>query len=174
MLTQEEAKTLENLMGYQEAIFRICLGFSRNPSDAEDLAQDVYLKAFRKIGTIRNPNSHREWLFRVARNVCLDHLKKARKVRLFPSRDESLEASTSDDILEGPAEAGDRLKRLKRAVARLPRKQKEVLILREYGHLSYQELARTLRIKEGTVMSRLNRARRAVVKLIREDADGKT
>jgi RNA polymerase sigma-70 factor (ECF subfamily) len=173
MLTEDEAKTFEDLMGHQEAVFRICLGFSRNPSDAEDLAQDVYLKAFRKIGTIRNPNSHREWLFRVARNVCLDHLKKTRKVRLFPSRDENLEVSVSDGFLEGPAGDGDRLQRLKRAVARLPRKQKEVLVLREYGHLSYQELARTLRIKEGTVMSRLNRARRAVVKLMKEDADGK-
>jgi RNA polymerase sigma-70 factor (ECF subfamily) len=174
MLTEDEAKTFEDLMGHQEAVFRICLGFSRNPSDAEDLAQDVYLRAFLKIGTIRNPNSHREWLFRVARNVCLDHLKKARKVRLFPQRNESLEGSVSDEILEGPAEAGDRLKRVKEAVARLPRKQKEVLVLREYGHLSYQELARTLRIKEGTVMSRLNRARRAVVKLMKEDVDGKT
>jgi RNA polymerase sigma-70 factor (ECF subfamily) len=173
MLTQEEAKTLETLMGHQEAVFRICLGFSRNPSDAEDLAQDVYLKAFRKIATIRNPNSHKEWLFRVARNVCLDYQKKTRKVRLFPSRDENLEASVRDEILEDPDEDGDRLKKLKRAVARLPRKQKEVLVLREYGHFSYQELARTLQIKEGTVMSRLNRARRAVLKLMKEDADGK-
>jgi RNA polymerase sigma-70 factor (ECF subfamily) len=173
MLTQEEAKTLETLMGHQEVVFRICLGFSRNPSDAEDLAQDVYLKAFRKIATIRNPNSHKEWLFRVARNVCLDYQKKTRKVRLFPSRDENLEASVRDEILEDPDEDGDRLKKLKRAVARLPRKQKEVLVLREYGHFSYQELARTLQIKEGTVMSRLNRARRAVLKLMKEDADGK-
>ncbi len=173
MLIQEEAKTLEALMGYQEAVFRICLGFCRNPSDAEDLAQDVYLKAFRKIGTIRNPDSHREWLLRVARNVCLDYLKKTRKVRRFPSRDENLEASVTDVILEGPAEEGDRLRKLKQAIARLPRKQKEVLVLREYGHLSYQELAQTLRIKEGTVMSRLNRARRAVVKLMKENADGK-
>jgi RNA polymerase sigma-70 factor (ECF subfamily) len=172
MLTEEESRLFEEMMTYREDVFRICLGFSRNPSDAEDLSQDVYLKAYKNIGKIHTPYAIKEWLFRVARTTCLDHHKKSRVARLFQQR--------ASDPLGGPgpvtpeysAEDNERLKALKEAVGRLPRKQREVFVLREYGHASYQELARTLGIKEGTVMSRLSRARRAVTNSVKEDLHG--
>lgn len=167
MPSDDEAKLFEEMMTYQEAIFRICLGFSRNPSDAEDLSQDVYLKAYRSLGRIRSPHAAKEWLFRIARNTCLDHAKKLRISRLF-------EKTTSpDDVLdtgspEYSAVTNERLKLLRGAVSRLPKKQREVFVLREYGHLSYEELARTVGSKAGTVMSRLNRARLATARFIKE------
>ena len=94
MPAEEEAKLFEEMMTYQEAIFRICLGFSRNPSDAEDLSQDVYLKAYRSLGRIRNPHAIKEWLFRIARNTCLDHAKKLRISRLFEK------ATSPDNVLD--------------------------------------------------------------------------
>lgn len=62
----------------------------------------------------------------------------------------------------------EQIQRLKRAVQRLPKKLRVVLVMREYGHLSYQEIAATLGIKEGTVMSRLNRARSKVAAALQE------
>ncbi len=169
-IMEETARLGEEIMTYQEEVFRICLGFSRNPLEAEDLSQEVYLKALRSIGTIRKPSALRVWLLRIARNTCLDHQKKKRLFRLFQR------SVTPDDATENPVESeraqvGERLAKLKEAVHRLPRKQKEVFILREYGHLSYADLAQTLGLKKGTVMSRLNRARKAVLDFMRERND---
>ena len=154
-------------MTCREAVFRICLGFSRNASDAEDLSQDVYLKAYRSLEKVRHAYLVKEWLFRIARNTCLDHSKKRRL-------DRELERATSPGYAVDPrtpeaaAIAVERLRALKSAVSRLPRKQREVFVLREYGGLSYEELGRVLGAKSGTVMSRLNRAREAVASFVKE------
>jgi RNA polymerase sigma-70 factor (ECF subfamily) len=167
MRADEEAKIFDDLMTCQEAVFRICLGFSHNPSDAEDLSQEVYLKAYRNFGRIRHPYLVKEWLFRIARNTCLDHVKRRHLER-------QLEKATNPENVvdhgapETSSVTNERLKRLKMAISRLPKKQREVLVLREYGHLSYEELGRVIGVKAGTVMSRLNRARTAVATFVKE------
>ncbi|HUU37742.1 MAG TPA: RNA polymerase sigma factor [Candidatus Desulfaltia sp.] len=170
--TEKAVRLTEEMMTYREDVFRICLGFSRNPVDAEDLSQEVYLKAFRKIGTVHEPGALRVWLLRIARNTCLDHQKKKRLFRLFQR------SVTPGDARENPnqhehLDTRERLAKLKAAVRRLPGKQKVVFVLREYGHLSYAELAETLGLKPGTVMSRLNRARKAVLDCMTEGNDEK-
>ncbi|MDH4271825.1 MAG: RNA polymerase sigma factor [Candidatus Aminicenantes bacterium] len=170
METEETAKLREQMMNYQEDVFRVCLGFSRNPWDAEDLSQEVYLKAIRKIGMVHEPGALRAWLLRIARNTCLDHQKKGRLFRLFQRSVTPGDARGASDQHDH-AQARERLAKLKEAVRRLPGKQQEVFVLREYGHLSYSELAKTLGLKQGTVMSRLNRARKAVLGFMREGND---
>lgn len=172
MLTDEEAKLFEDMMSYQEDVFRICLGFSRNPADAEDLSQDVYLKAYQSLKKIRRPYAIKDWLVRVTRNTCLDHQKKRRRAGLFLRRASQASAGPQGTAPESPADTNERLSLLKATVGRLPGKQKEIFVLREYGHLSYRDLARTLKIKEGTVMSRLNRARRTVIAAMRGEVHG--
>jgi RNA polymerase sigma-70 factor (ECF subfamily) len=159
--TEDKIKNFEELMVYQESVFRICLGFSKNPWDAEDLTQDVYLKAFQKIGSLRDSRLMREWLFRITRNTCLDHSRKKLINRLFKlrSRNESEEGKTP----EAEVAHREQLLILKKTITKLNKKHREVFVLREYGHLSYREIAATLGIKEGTVMSRLNRGREAVI-----------
>ena len=159
--TEDKIKNFEELMVYQESVFRICLGFSKNPWDAEDLTQDVYLKAFQKIGSLRDFSLMREWLFRIAKNTCLDHSRKVLLSRMFKlrSRNESEERKTP----EAEVAHREQLLILKKAINKLNKKHREVFVLREYGHLSYREIAATLGIKEGTVMSRLNRGREAVI-----------
>ncbi len=172
VLSENEARLFEKLMTLREDVFKICLGFSRNAADAEDLAQDVYLKAYRNIKTVHNPYAVKEWLFRIARNTCLDHKKRTRISQLFAR------FSTGPQVVEsGTVEAGtevsERLAVLKNAVERLPKKQREVFVLREYGHLNYDDLARAVGARPGTVMSRLNRARKTVTNLMNEAGHGK-
>jgi RNA polymerase sigma-70 factor (ECF subfamily) len=162
----DEEKLFANMMTCQEAVFRICLGFSRNASDAEDLSQDVFLKAYRSLGRVRHPYLVKEWLFRIARNACLDHLKRRRHaLRLeMTAGSPSIDPRTPETL----SATDERLRSLKTAVARLPRKQREVFVLREYGGLSYEELGRIVGAKTGTIMSRLNRARTAVASYVKE------
>jgi len=156
-----DSEIFKDLMNHNETVLRICLGFSKNPWDAEELTQEVYLKAYRKISALHNSNLSREWLFRIARNTCLDHIKKKRLNRLFQfkSNKEAVEQNTPElQIMKN-----EQHQILKNAISQLPKKQKEVFVLKEYGYLSYKEIASTLGIKEGTVMSRLNRARQTLI-----------
>ncbi len=75
-LPPEKERLFEEMLSWSENVFLICLGFSKNPQDAEDLAQEAYLKAYQKIDSLQSAASAREWLFRIVRNTCLDHRKK--------------------------------------------------------------------------------------------------
>lgn len=159
--------SIDDLLIHQELVFRICLGHSRNYAEAEDLTQEVYLKAHQKLAGLREPSLAREWLLRIARNTCLDHQKKDRlravRLRLW---------ATETAAMPGPSGTGgdpdERIGQLKSAVRRLPGKLRDIFVLREYGHLSYEELVSTMGLKKGTVMSRLNRARRKIAAALEE------
>jgi RNA polymerase sigma-70 factor (ECF subfamily) len=167
---EDRSRLFEDLLSHREDVYRICLGFSRNTCDAEELAQEVYLKAYKKMSSLENSGLAKEWLFRITRNTCLDHKKRRRFFRFIElGKDNEPQERETPDTLFGEREQTRILKEIIRA---LPRKQKEVLILREYGDLSYKELARTLGIKEGTVMSRLNRARRIVTNQMEKKGHG--
>jgi RNA polymerase sigma-70 factor (ECF subfamily) len=163
---REAARTsLEDLLAHRESVFRICLGFSRNYAEAEDLAQDVYVRAYQNLDRLRNPLQAREWLLRIAKNACLDRLKIDR------GRERILKGSAPAGLspaLETEAEADDELIRIKSAVRNLPAKLASVLILRAYGRLSYGEIGDALGLRPGTVMSRLNRARRRLAAALKE------
>lgn len=158
-------------MMFKEKVFLTCLGFSRNPSDAEDLAQDVYLKAYNKIGTLKNPRLAKIWLLRVAKNTCLDFMRKHRPELLSPN--ELSQLNTESQNPEWQTIHHQQLQFMKQAIQRLPRKLREVFILREYGDLSYREISETMKIKQGTVMSRLNRARETIISQIKEKNEKK-
>lgn len=160
-------KLFNELMTYKETVFQICLGYSKNPWDAEDLTQEVYLKAFRKIGLLKYPGLKKDWLYRIAKNTCVDHVRKSRWRRVLPSDHgmASLDAGTPEKHLV----RDESLRALKKAVSLLPAKLKETFVLREYGQLSYHEIASILGTKTGTVMSRLNRARSAVLNRMKEE-----
>jgi RNA polymerase sigma-70 factor (ECF subfamily) len=157
----KESKIFEALMAHKEIVFLICLGFSRNPADAEDLTQEVYLKAHKNIDTVKDSELSKYWLFKVTRNTCLDFHRKNKYRRhspLGPEHEQS-ESMTPESQLV----SREKLQSLKAAIQQLPKKQKEIFILREYGDLSYKELADVLKINRGTVMSRLTRARQALM-----------
>ncbi|MBE0461819.1 MAG: sigma-70 family RNA polymerase sigma factor [Candidatus Aminicenantes bacterium] len=154
-------------MKYRETIFFVCLGFAKNPLDAEELTQETYLKAYKNINNIKSKETAKEWLFKIARNTCLDNTKKAR-LRRFLRLEEEKEPVEGKNP-EAQLLWNEQLRLLKKSISNLPDKLREVFILREYGLLSYQEISRSLGIKEGTVMSRLRRARQAVMDRLRSE-----
>jgi RNA polymerase sigma-70 factor (ECF subfamily) len=146
----------------RQQIFLICLGYTRNRVEAEELAQDVLCRAWERAGSFESAEHFGRWLFVLTRNRCRDNFRteRLRGLLLGRNRPETVERETPEDrILKDEA-----VQAVKRAVAGLSEKLRAVLVLREYGELSYQEIADTLGIDRGTVMSRLNRARRSVVR----------
>jgi len=160
------AVNLEDLLAHRESVFRICLGFSRNYAEAEDLAQDVYLRAHRGLSGLKNPATARDWLFRIARNACLDQAKTSRLRRAMLFRFATAAPAPPD--YEDAPERDPRLCGLKAAVRSLSPRLREVFVLREYAHLSYEDIGRTLKLRPGTVMSRLSRARTALARTLQE------
>ena len=166
-----KSEILEELLAHKERVFLICLGFTRNTSDAEDLAQEVYLKAYKNIHTVKDLELSKYWLFKIAKNTCLDFGRKSRPYQLS-SPESEIETSESSTP-ESQMIFREKLRSLKTTIQQLPKKQKEVFILREYGELSYKEIAEVLRIKEGTVMSRLIRARQSIKIRMKGDQNDK-
>ena len=160
------SQVMEELMGHSNVVFRFCLGFVRNPWDAEELMQEIYLKALKNIHTLRDMERKKEWLFRIARNTCLN-MAKRRKMYDLRLREMDVQRENPYSPERQMIHSEQHL-RFKDAVKNLPEKLKDVFLLKEYGLLTYGEIASALRIKEGTVMSRLNRARETILEHVKE------
>ena len=154
---------INDLLAYQETVFLICLGFTRHYWDAQELAQETYLQAQQRLHQLRQPEAAKAWLSRLARNICLDHLRsyKWQRWKQFLLLDQTQDHG-HDKNPEALLEVREQLRQVKTAVGKLPVKLREVFVLNVYGELSYSETAQVLDINVGTVMSRLSRARRMI------------
>jgi len=130
---------------------------------AEDAAQEAFIRTWQHLPDFQLRSSFRNWLYRIAVNTALDIARRER-----PDADvESLELAAPGENLEADLEKRERLRQIHQAVLGLPQASRAVLILREYEGLSYREIAETLDISVGTVMSRLNYARTHLAKTLR-------
>jgi RNA polymerase sigma-70 factor (ECF subfamily) len=149
---------------HQKRIYNVCLRLCGNADDAFDLAQEVFIKAWRNIGSFRGESAVYTWLYRLAVNACTDFLRK--KTRRGGSAVPLAETEfTLPDARFEPAIALERkelARALEEALGRLSPEHHQVVTLREMAGLSYVEIAAVLGIEEGTVKSRLARARLAL------------
>ena len=145
---------------YKDRVFRLLGRYCRDPVECEDLAQEVFLKVFKKLHTFQGESQFFTWLYRIAVNAATDHLSRASYRRLRLVEDEAvLDGGGRDDDPAAPL-LGAELAAVTRAiVASLPEKFRTILVLREFEDLTYTEIAQVLQIQLGTVESRLFRAR---------------
>lgn len=146
---------------YQRAVYRVAYSLTRNAGDADDVTQETFLRAWKAIGRFRAGEPLYPWLARIAMNAAFSLLRSRRRrpeTALEPLVEAGLQWAGGDDPAENAA-AGERDERLARAFAALSEEHRAVLALRVVEDLSYDEIARTLRVPVGTVMSRLSRAR---------------
>jgi RNA polymerase sigma-70 factor (ECF subfamily) len=125
---------------------------------AEDAAQETFIQAWLHLASYRPKNSLRNWLYRIAVNAATDMLRKEK--RILPNALEDLPLKDPQPGPEALYSQEERTALVKKAVLSLPDACRAVLVLREYEGLSYQEIADALEIPLGTVMSRLNYARK--------------
>ncbi len=146
---------------YKDRVFRLLGRYCRDQIECEDLAQEVFLKVFRKLHTFQQNSAFYTWLYRIAVNAATDHLSRASHRRLRLVEDDRVLDRGSDDEHSptAPLLAAELAAVTRQIVASLPEKYRTILILREFEGLSYTEIAAVLQIQLGTVESRLFRAR---------------
>jgi RNA polymerase sigma-70 factor (ECF subfamily) len=151
---------------YQSKVFSMALSFTRDRETADDLSQEIFLKAYLALPKFRFGSEFGTWLYRVAMNHVKDFLRKKGRVKVV-SLEEIGEIPVSDDgVGKGEKEREEeRTKRLLHAhVETLPPKYRIVLTLRDIQSLPYDEISRVLKVSPGTVDSRLHRARKMLRK----------
>ena len=154
---------------YQDRVYNLALRMSGNADDAFDLAQEAFFRAWRGLSGFQFESAFSTWLFRLTSNVCLDWLRAKKRrptVSLTTLDDEGEEVQLEiRDPGKGPEElllAAEDRKALAKALNELPVEYREILTLRAINDLSYEEISRILNLREGTVKSRLSRARLAL------------
>jgi RNA polymerase sigma-70 factor (ECF subfamily) len=153
----------ERLMDrYEERVFRLLSRYSRDHAEVEDLAQEVFVKVFRKLHTFQQDASLYTWIYRIAVNTANDHFSRHSRRQLRLVGDEEILENRSDHDVEGtvtPLLDAERREVTRQIVNSLPEKYRTILVLREFEDLSYTDMAEVLGISIGTVESRLFRAR---------------
>jgi RNA polymerase sigma-70 factor (ECF subfamily) len=148
----------------QDRIYNLCRYMVRDSQDAQDAAQDAFLKAFKSLGDFRPEASLYTWLYRIAVNTCLDYKKKKRTMPVINEfgEDRPSEEPSPDKVYESKeiSEA------IQWAIQKLPKKLRPAIVLREIDGLSYEEIAEILDISIGTVKSRTSRAREELRRIL--------
>ena len=156
---QEAAAGIEHIDG----LYGYALALTKNRTDAEDLVQETYIRAIRAMGRLRHDSNVKSWLFTILRNIWLNELRQRRKgPELVDFEVDQRTSNVVDGNTKSPPDAYvGKLERLhvREAIQQLPEGAREVILLREWEELSYQEIATVLDCPVGTVMSRLARAR---------------
>ncbi len=158
---------------HQPRVYGLALRILREEEAARDAAQGAFLKAYRALRKFEGRSSFGTWMFRLTYNHCLDILRRAKSdpsvawdEERFGSLDEQHPSRTPDPATE--LDRNELREQLGRALSRLPERSRQVLILRELHGFSYAEIASTLSIPKGTVMSRLFHARRQAREVLSE------
>jgi RNA polymerase sigma-70 factor (ECF subfamily) len=134
---------------HQRTVYQICYRFAGNHADASDLAQEVFLRAYRALGRFKGEASLKTWLYRVAVNACLN--KVGSRATRFEPLDAERHVDTRGEPPDEPLRREQRARFVKAGIARLPRKQRATLILRIYHDLPHEEIARILGSSVGAV-----------------------
>jgi RNA polymerase sigma-70 factor, ECF subfamily len=150
---------------HQRQVYQLCYRFAGNHEDASDLAQDVFIRAYRALHSFKGQAAFSTWLYRIAVNVCLN------RVGTRGQKWTTLDAADQPDLREERADArilrGERAAAVRAAIARLPKKQRAALILRVYHDLPHDQIAAIVGTSVGAVKANFFHALASLKKLLR-------
>jgi len=164
--------TEEELLARADKVYHLALRLTSDPTDAEDLAQDALIRALKALPTFRGESAVETWLYRITVNTWKNRVRS--EVRRGSGKTASIEAFAAEDhggelpfkADEPPVgvtlETEEREAAIQRALMELDEESRAVVLLRDLEGLAYEEIAQSLGIPEGTVKSRLSRARQAL------------
>lgn len=161
---EERAGFETQLRQCQRLVFRIAFSVLRDAADAEEVTQDVFLQAYRKLSSLREPGKFRAWVARMGWRLALNRQRAAVRAR---RRDTSWWQGANSGAQDAEHTAAEREfhSRLRAEIDRLPEKLRAVLLMSAVEELQTGEIAAALEIPEGTVRSRLHLARKQLLRV---------
>ncbi|MGH7281098.1 MAG: sigma-70 family RNA polymerase sigma factor [Polyangiaceae bacterium] len=181
LVARDERAFNELVKLFERRVFALVLRMLGNPAEAEDMAQEVFVQVFKAIGSFRGDSKLSTWIYRIAINLCKNRAKYL-KVRHAGQQDELEEvaehaelgtkASANVGQLERPDEAmaGREIERIvQKSIARIEDTFRECLVLRDVEELSYEEIGQITGLQEGTVKSRIFRARAMLREMVERE-----
>ncbi len=175
-----DAQAFETLVTpHEQMLWRVCWHYTHHHEDAADCLQEAMLKAWRAIGSYRGECAFSSWLYRIASTVCLDFLRKQKRLPQTESADELAEEDGFAPADESPTPEEALLKaesarQIREGIDALPAEMRTVLILYALQGLGYEQIAAATQASVGTVKSRLNRARQKLAKFLQDGNNSAT
>jgi len=174
-----DGNAFEDLVAaYEKNVYNLALRMTGNAQDAEDMAQEAFVKAYTSLPGFRGDSKFSVWLSRIVSNVCLDFLRRQnrRPASSLSLEDEDGEESQMDipDESQSPEQLLEHSltqEAVQRGLQSLSEEQRQILLLREIQGLSYEEIAETLDLEAGTVKSRIFRARKKLCAFLIADGN---
>jgi len=166
------AKAFEVIVNrYTKQSYSIALGLVGNHDDALDLSQEAFVRAFKNIRKLKESSRFFPWFYQILKNLCFTHLKKKR-IRQASSLSNpdgnEIPMPAEGDWFEPEAvvERDEKKDKVWKAISKLSNKHREVIVLRHFENLSYEQIAEALHCSRGSVMSRLYHARKKLKNLL--------
>ena len=163
---------------HEKTVYTLALRMTNQPQDAEDMAQEAFLKVWRALPDYRWESRFSVWLYRIVSNVCLDWLRRQAKRPTVSLSVEDDEGEEAERELPDGRQSPERLleqkltrEAVQRGLETLPDEQRQILLLREIRGLSYEEIGQALALEPGTVKSRLFRARKKLADWLVRDGN---
>jgi len=162
---------------YQTEVFNLAYRMTGNYDDAFDVAQEAFIKVYLNLSKFKGNSKFSTWVHRIATNACLDEIKKRSKIKTF-SMSENVELDDGEMVrdfedlsanVESNFERDEQLKAVNKAIAALPENHRMVIAMRDINNMSYEDIAAALKCSEGTVKSRISRAREALYKMLENE-----
>lgn len=160
----------ELVENYKRQVINTCYGLVHNTEDAEDIAQDVFIEVFRSVGNFRAESKISTWLYRIAVNRSLNHIRDNKKRKWFQSFDDVVKEKNAHLQHQASENPGIELENLQRAtilheaISSLPENQKTAFTLNKYEDLSYKEIAEIMDTSVSSVESLIHRAKMGLQK----------
>ena len=176
-LTGDETAWESLVRLHTRRVYAICYRFTGRAEEAQDLAQEVFLRVFRSLNSFDGGSGcFRTWLASLTRNLLIDHYRKTRKEKLVDSIEDRLPVLEQSEALdarpEGRVAGREASEMLRAALARLSPELREAVILRDLEEMEYREIAAVLKVPDGTVKSRISRGRAELARLLRKMGAG--
>lgn len=158
----------------EQLVWRVCWHYTGNREASSDCGQEAMIRIWRALNSYRGDCAFESWVYRIAANCCMDWLRKKkrdRSVSIEPMKDQGFDPADTSPGTEAQVIAKDEHCRLREAIALLPEDQREALVLTQLERVSYEEAARMLEVSEGTVKSRVNRAKARLKEILTPEGE---
>ena len=150
---------------YETSVYRLALRMCGNAHDAEEVAQEAFVAAWKGLPSFRGESKFSSWLYQLTTNAAIDFLRREKRHRAATPLEDELEPA-SPDTPQQAVEEDEVRQALQQALDSLTPEHREIFLLRQMRQLSYEEIGRLLHLEPGTVKSRLSRAKKQLRQIL--------